>query len=62
MVQYVATFVDLAALDRGRIAGMLLYRRAQCLAAIQNVQARIAEIEPAPPGRPVIRRPLSRFQ
>ena len=47
MIQHVPPLVDLAALDRRRLAGVLFHRRGQRLAAIQNVEPRLGEIEPA---------------
>ena len=47
MIQHVPTLVDLAALDRCRLTGVLLHRGTQRLASIQNVQPRLGEIEAA---------------
>jgi hypothetical protein len=47
MVQHVPPLVDLAALDRRRLTGILLHRGGQRLAAVQNVEPRRDEIEPA---------------
>ena len=47
MIEHVAPLVNLAALDRSRLAGMLFHRRRQCLPAIQNVKPRLIEIESA---------------
>ena len=45
MIQHVPPLVNLAALDRRRFAGMLLYRRGQRLAAVQNVETQPRETE-----------------
>jgi hypothetical protein len=47
MVQHVPPLVDLTALDRRRLAGILFHRSSQRLAAIQNVEPRLGEIEAA---------------
>src|ERR1039457_5175361 len=47
MIQHISPLVDLAALDRCRLTGVLLHRCCQRLAAIQNVQPRRDEIEAA---------------
>ena len=38
MIQDVAPLMDLAALDRRRLTGVLLYRRVQRFATIQHIQ------------------------
>jgi len=45
MIQYVAPLMHLTALDPCRLAGMAPHRHRQRLAAIQNIQARSAEIK-----------------
>src|SRR5579859_4226684 len=47
MIQNVAPLVDLTALDRRQFAGILSHRSMQRLAAIQNIQPWLGEIEPA---------------
>ena len=47
MIQHVPSLVDLAALDRCRLPGVLLHRGRQRLATIQNVQPGLSEIETA---------------
>ena len=46
MIQHVPPLMNLAALDRSRLAGVLLYCRAERLAAIEPVQSRLAKIQP----------------
>ena len=47
MIQHIAPLMDLAALDRRRLAGMLLSPPRQRFATIQNIESRLAEIESA---------------
>jgi hypothetical protein len=47
MIEHVPSLVNLAALDRRRFASVLLHRGRQRLAAIQNVEPWLREIEPA---------------
>jgi hypothetical protein len=46
MIQHIPPLVNLAALDRRRLASVLLHCRRQRLAAIQNVEPRLGKIEP----------------
>jgi hypothetical protein len=45
--KYVSPLVDLAALDRRRLTGILFHGRSQRLAAVENVEPRFGEIESA---------------
>src|ERR671927_1919810 len=47
MIQHVPPLVDLATLDDCRLASVLLHRSRERLSAIQNVEPRWREIEPA---------------
>ena len=41
MIQHIAALMDLAPLDRRRLAGVLFHCGSQCLAAIQNIESRL---------------------
>ena len=47
VIQYIASLVHLTALNRCRFASILLDCRVQRFAAIQNIEPRLTEIEPA---------------
>jgi hypothetical protein len=47
MIQYVASLVDLAPLDRGRFPGVFFHGCREGLAAVQNIEPRYREIQPA---------------
>ena len=47
VIQHIASLMDFTALDRCRFAGVLFHRRAERLAAIQHIQSRLAEVQPA---------------